>query len=50
LGLNQSIGTPLSTVSALALSVPALLPQPDEIIAIVFGAVLFTLVGQRLTT
>ncbi|MEA5572652.1 Na+/H+ antiporter [Calothrix sp. UHCC 0171] len=35
---------------ALALSVPATLPQREEIIATVFGVVLFTLLVQGLTT
>ncbi|MBD2488647.1 sodium:proton antiporter [Aulosira sp. FACHB-615] len=35
---------------ALALSVPAILPQREEIIATVFGVVLFTLLVQGLTT
>ncbi|MBF2077079.1 MAG: Na+/H+ antiporter [Synechococcales cyanobacterium T60_A2020_003] len=34
---------------ALALSVPAILPQREEIIAAVFGVVLFTLLAQGLT-
>jgi CPA1 family monovalent cation:H+ antiporter len=35
---------------ALALSVPEVLAQREEIIAIVFGVMLFTLLGQGLTT
>jgi CPA1 family monovalent cation:H+ antiporter len=35
---------------ALALSVPTVLAEREEIIAIVFGVMLFTLLGQGLTT
>ncbi|MEO0532967.1 MAG: sodium:proton antiporter [Cyanobacteria bacterium P01_A01_bin.123] len=35
---------------ALALSVPAVLPQREEVIAVVFGVMLFTLLVQGLTT